>query len=238
MLNEDGPVDLVIIMTGTNDLGFRTHMSTIMQHIAQLHGICHQRGVPTVAIAATQSSGRPSRKLRQQLADSIAKWASSTTGVLGSLDVEDLLPRQVGKDGASSNPGAAVNWEPDDLHLSAVGSIALGRRLAFHASTWLQSVAPAGTDAAKASTRTVVKGCSVPPPVAIGCSTSIQASKGCSAATQTTAGRVPLEVLPRTHSRNVSTKAAAMPSAKKVMLPARGRHHTQKAHIPAAIYAC
>jgi len=140
MLEEDGPADLVLIMTGTNDLGFHTGIPTIVHHVAQLHSICYQRGVPTVAIAATQCSPTHFRSLRQHLADSIAKWAGATPGVLDFLDVEDLVPRPVGKDGTSSNPSAAAHWETDDLHLSAVGSKMLGRRLAAYAVSWTRKL--------------------------------------------------------------------------------------------------
>lgn len=150
MLDEDGPVKLVIIMTGTNDLGFqKLSQTSIVQQIAQLHGICHKRGIPTVSVAPTQTSKRHWRGVRQQLADLLAKWAASVSGVLDSLDVEDIVPRPAGKDGTSNNPATAVHWEKDDLHLSSVGSIALGRRLAPHVSTWLQRVEGKGCNAVK-----------------------------------------------------------------------------------------
>jgi len=140
MLDENGPADLVIIMTGTNDLGFQTPLPTILQHVMQLHAICHDRGIPTVAVAATQSSGRACRAMRQRFADMLAQWAKTSKAVFDCLDVEDLLPRPVGKDGASNYPGAAKHWEKDDLHLSAAGSVKLGRRLAPLASTWLKKL--------------------------------------------------------------------------------------------------
>merc|ERR1719454_602015 len=141
MLEEDGSIDLVIIMSGTNDIGMRTNTTTIVQHVAQLHALCHERGVPPVVLAPTQGSGPACRLPRQQLADLLFKWASNATGVLDCVDVEDLVPRPVGKDGASSNPSAAVHWEPDDLHFSAAGSMALGQRLAPHVTSWLQQAA-------------------------------------------------------------------------------------------------
>jgi hypothetical protein len=151
MLEEDGQADLVLIMTGTNDLGMSTSLPTIVHQVAQLHSICHDRGIPTVAIAATQGSGRKCRSLRQNLADLVAKWACATAGVLDFVDVEDLVPRPVGKDGVSSNASAAVHWEADDLHLSAAGSTALGRRLASHAALWLQKLGKEGTKISKNS---------------------------------------------------------------------------------------
>lgn len=225
MLDQDGPVDLVIIMTGTNDLGFQMGLSTIMQHIAQLHGICHQRGVPTVSIAATQASARPSRQLRQQLADLLAKWAPSVSGVVDCLDVEELLPRPVGKDGTSSNPAAAVHWEPDDLHLSAAGSIALGRRLASFASSWLQRPASGEKEAVK-------------PPRANGCSISTQAG-----------GRTPLECLPRTRGLSPPSEKTAASRVSPLQVAhssgscgfalangQRRQHHANRAQFPGAVY--
>jgi len=140
MLDENGPADLVIIMTGTNDLGFHTPLPTILQHVMQLHAICHERGIPTVAVAATQGSGPACRAMRQRLADMIARWAKTSKFVFDFLDVEDLVPRPVGKEGASNYPGAAKHWEKDDIHLSAAGSVKLGRRLAPLASTWLKKL--------------------------------------------------------------------------------------------------
>jgi len=144
MLKEDGPVDLVIIMTGTNDMGVQTSNSTIVQHVAQLHAICHDLGIPTVALAPTQVSSSSYRRIRERLAAMIVQWAGPTQGVLDALDVEDLLPRPVGKSGASKIPAAALYWERDDLHLSAAGSITLGQRLAKHVASWLKQIATHG----------------------------------------------------------------------------------------------
>lgn len=234
MLDEDGPVDLVILMTGTNDLGFQTPCAIIVQHMAQLHSICHQRGVSTVAIAATQISDRPCRKLRQQLADSVAKWAMSVSGVIDCLDVEDLCPRSCGKDGTSSIPGAAANWEPDDLHLSATGSIALGRRLASHALTWLQRLTPDGTDAVKLAARTKV--CS--PSTSPGCSVSVQP-----------AGRSPLTTRGLNHSEKTIAITPTVPTSPLQALRFTGacglafangqrrhQHHAQRSHFATAVY--
>jgi len=152
MLEEDGPVDLVIIMTGTNDMGFYTPLPTIVQHVAQLHSICHDRGIPTVAVAPTQCSGLSTRKMRQLLANELSKWARTSSSVISYLDVEDLLPRPVGKDGTSNNHAAAQHWERDDLHLSFAGSVKLGRALASHATTWMKKI-KSGHQVSKASHR-------------------------------------------------------------------------------------
>lgn len=43
--------DLVIIMSGTNDMGKGTHSDAIVEDLSQLHAICHRQGVPTLALA-------------------------------------------------------------------------------------------------------------------------------------------------------------------------------------------
>jgi len=140
MLDDDGEADLVIIMSGTNDLGAFTPIRTIVEDLRELHALCHERGIPTVAVAATQVSGPQPRKVRQQLADAVEKWARTSRHVLAFHDVEDLLPRPVTKSGTPGNPAAAVHWESDDLHISAAGSVQLGRRLAPHAANWLKKL--------------------------------------------------------------------------------------------------
>jgi len=144
ILDEES-ADLVIIMTGTNDLGMNTSLETIVQHVAQLHALCHERGIPTVAVAPTQVCSRALRSLRQRLADLLEAWAKSTPGVVDFIDVEDLLPRPCGKDGslkgANKIIGAAHHWERDQLHMSAIGSQELGRRLVPHVSSWLNRIA-------------------------------------------------------------------------------------------------
>lgn len=210
MLEKDGPADLVLIMTGTNDLGLSQSLPTIIQNVAQLHSICHERGVPTIAIAPTQGSGKKCRMLRQQLASALAKWAGTATGVIDCLDVEDLLPRPVGKDGASNNPAAAVHWEHDDLHLSAAGSVALGRQLAPRAASWLKDLA--------ANPRNLAKVASMHTPVAgAGGHTSsggvprkLQASPLHSARSSAKPAAVPLQALPMQSPRSSGGCSIAM----------------------------
>jgi lysophospholipase L1-like esterase len=128
MIEED-PVDLVIIMTGTNDLGHGTTPSTIAQQVEELHGICHDESIATVCLAPTTVSQRQMRASRQQLSDKLERWSCKARNVLDFLDVEDLLPR--------SEPRY---WEADDLHISSLGSRTLGSSLAPHASAWLQQL--------------------------------------------------------------------------------------------------
>lgn len=205
MLEEDGPVDLVIIMTGTNDMAMSSSLTTVVQDVAKLHAICHERDIPTVAIAPTQGTSRKCRALRQRLAELIAKWAAAATGVLDSLDVEDLLPRPISKDIGSSLTAAATHWEPDGLHLSAIGSIALGRRLASHVSSWLHRLAADGSDLLKSSPRA----CGAPIPRNSGAATTRSTSTVIPAGHTTP----PLQQLPRSVSSSEVPVANAKVSA-------------------------
>jgi len=140
MLEEVGPVDLVVIMTGTNDIGLACTtgvggLGSIVQSIKQLHAMCHDMGVPTVALAPTTGTSPQPRTLRQALCDFLVGFAASSPNVLDCLDVEDLVP---GKGGKSNYPGATGNWEQDDVHMTRVGSCFLGRRLAPYVAQCLE----------------------------------------------------------------------------------------------------
>lgn len=132
-----GPYGLVIIMTGTNDLGFYAPVPTIVQHVAQLHAVCHQRGVPTLIVAPTAHTAPQLQAPRRQLARQLEALAAQTPGVLGFVDVEDLVPRS-----------ARGVWEMDQLHLSPAGSTQLGHSLvpmvaaALAAATTMPEPAP------------------------------------------------------------------------------------------------
>merc|ERR1740138_1377601 len=114
-------------MTGTNDIGTGQGLSTSMQSMQQLHAVCHEMGVQTVALAPTTALYPQPRAARQALAEFLASFAATSPMVLACVDVEDLLP---GKDGKPDLPGAAAKWERDGVHMSRNGSLALGRQLA------------------------------------------------------------------------------------------------------------
>lgn len=60
LLAEGGPFALVLIMCGTNDLPISTPQA-VVRHINQLHAVCHQAGVSTVAMSIP-----PNEALTQQ----------------------------------------------------------------------------------------------------------------------------------------------------------------------------
>lgn len=120
LLEDDGPFDLVVIMAGTNDIGTHLKTDATQGHVANLHALCHEHGVPTVNVAPPQAhSVQWARTERQHLADLMGAWASSSPGVLLHMDAEELVPRS-----------AISCWELDEIHFSAQGSNTLGRLLA------------------------------------------------------------------------------------------------------------
>jgi len=130
-LEDEGPFDLALIMAGTNDLGCSVPAEAIVKHVSQLHAACHKRGVPTVALAPPTSLKKPLRAAREDLASLLASFARTSPGVVNCFDIEELLPRK-------AHNGF---WEPDELHLSAAGSIELGRILAMRAFHLLSKLA-------------------------------------------------------------------------------------------------
>jgi len=128
-LAEDGPFDLAFILAGTNDIGLGMPPQAVVQHLSKLHAACHERGVATVAIAPPTQLAGPARAARDHVARLLASWAHATSNVIAYFDSEELLPH--GRNGF---------WEPDEIHLSAAGSIELGRKLAPRVAPLLAQV--------------------------------------------------------------------------------------------------
>ncbi|CAE8718428.1 unnamed protein product [Polarella glacialis] len=128
--------DLVIIMSGTNDMGMGASQDAILTDLSRLHSACHDRGVPTVALAPPPAPiGGPQREVaRRCLADRIRALAASSPGMLACIDPADLVPM-----------GLAF-WERDGLHFSPAGSCLLGERLAAVAAEKLLECAAYAPD--------------------------------------------------------------------------------------------
>lgn len=126
IIEEDGPIDLVILMVGTNDLGRGVQSEDIANDVVALHTACHRMGVPSLALAPPFPREDDGRSCAKQLAqvkrlvlDLLPSYLEGQDGLLGYFDTEELVPRSHGN-----------HWEPDEIHLSAAGSQLLGRRLA------------------------------------------------------------------------------------------------------------
>lgn len=155
ILDEDGPHDLVLIMAGTNDLGRGTSLEVLSGAVAQLHAVCHSRGVPTVALAPPLSTAALQEwtATRRQLAGLMAGWPrGDPRACVAFADAEELVPKW-----------DQALWESDGIHFSAAGSRALGRRLANTVLTLLQDQCPkqpaAGVLAGAPVSRTVLSSC-------------------------------------------------------------------------------
>lgn len=125
LADEEQLPDLVLILVGTNDIGFVGHSivtaEQILHHTQRLHEMCHLVGVPTVALIAPSSFIPAQRQVQRQLAALLTKWAHMEPQVVAQADCEDLAPRQA---------VAGRFWDPDEIHLSAAGQRAVGERLA------------------------------------------------------------------------------------------------------------
>lgn len=132
--------DLVIIMAGTNDLGQNAGPQRIIEDLAQLHGVCHSRGVPTVAVSpppAPRAAENSSFEVRRKsLQDLLINWVHSSPGAAAFVNPSELVPAVLG--------GSA--WDPDGLHLSPAGSRLLGQRLAEVLTPMLLSQCKASGD--------------------------------------------------------------------------------------------
>lgn len=159
--------DLVLIMTGTNDLGKLFDLQgpeEIGQRIIALHRICLAEGIPTVALGIPDAGGIRGKKLlkatelTQSLQRQWATWRSVANGVVarwcrepgtrtaspsargrGSLGA--LRPELFLSTGSMLPFGPQTRklgaWESDNLHFTAVGSRLLGERLACRLSQLL-----------------------------------------------------------------------------------------------------
>jgi len=112
--------DLVIIMSGTNDMGLGTEIPVIAEDVQRLHSICHDRGIPTVALAPPPAPSFPEQELqRQLLVGELRNFCLHSAYVREFIDPAEIMPVVHGQ-----------YWDPDGLHFAPAGSQALGLALA------------------------------------------------------------------------------------------------------------
>jgi lysophospholipase L1-like esterase len=128
ILKEEGPYDLVLIMSGTNDMGRNFQRDAIVEDVRSLHEMCHALEVPTVVIAPPPAPRQPPAREgeRRCLAKQLHSLYCETAGVVAYVDPADLVP--------ATDPKL---WETDGLHFSPTGSRLLGQRLAALATEHL-----------------------------------------------------------------------------------------------------
>mmetsp|Transcript_128557 Transcript_128557/g.333271 ORF Transcript_128557/g.333271 Transcript_128557/m.333271 type:complete len:430 (+) Transcript_128557:83-1372(+) len=120
-LEEDGPFDLVLIMAGTNDMGHGAQPETILQDLQRLHGLCHERGVPTVALAPPPApvAGSAREQMRQRFTAKLRALSQGMERMVACVDPADIVPAS-----------ALGLWEQDGLHFTPAGSRQFGAGLA------------------------------------------------------------------------------------------------------------
>lgn len=126
ILREDGPFDLVLIMAGTNDIGYDHRPEAITGDVLRLHAACHELGVKTCLLPPPSApcGDAPWHATRRQVTQRLKEWAEGMPGHVVIIDPSTIVPAAVG-----AAAGAAM-WDPDNLHFSPAGSRRLGRELA------------------------------------------------------------------------------------------------------------
>lgn len=116
LLKQMKPVDLVIIMLGTNDIGKGTDAKRTMNYVRQLNSVCHEMNVPTFLLGPPTIASGPVRFTRDQLAKMLESYARVTPDVIGYTDAEKHVPRHL--------------FDSDGLHFSPQGAAGLAKALA------------------------------------------------------------------------------------------------------------
>merc|ERR1719217_490977 len=85
MINEGQNPELVVIMAGTNDLGFNRPVAEIFRDICALHAACHERGVATLCVSPPHFAKRAEQA---KLTELLRKWAEKEPLVKGFVDID------------------------------------------------------------------------------------------------------------------------------------------------------
>jgi lysophospholipase L1-like esterase len=121
-LDEEGDLDLVIIMAGTNDMAVdRPNAQAVFNQLRGLHEICHARSIPTIALAPPGHKPPAHRAARLELRGLLARWAHETLDVAAFADCEEMVPR--------TPIGTNLLWDPDYIHMNPRGSKTLGHQI-------------------------------------------------------------------------------------------------------------
>ena len=125
-------MSLVILLAGTNDLGWDRDINEIVKDITSLHELCHNNGAHTIAI------GIPESGYQYSVSDAKEK------ATLLNTELEKYCSQSQAKATASASTSKAaayympfpfvyepngINWSPDTLHFSKQGYKVLGESL-------------------------------------------------------------------------------------------------------------
>ena len=156
--------DVVIIMSGTNDVADRQPTQTVLNSIEALHKVAHAAGARSVAMTIPESLAALRvdwlGRARREANEAIRAWATSQPSELVHfVDAATLVP--------FTQSGSPRLWEFDGLHMSAAGYATFGRGLAPLVESFVESAArsrlarvrservavPASTSASQATAR-------------------------------------------------------------------------------------
>ena len=124
LLRRSNPA-LVIILAGTNDLGYASDSAPIVRSVCGLHELSHELGVPSLAVgippSAYQAMQPEAAARARAVNEELRAWCDDAArGQLCSYVAHPI---------ASWSQGDA-RWAPDGLHLSPEGYAMVGERLA------------------------------------------------------------------------------------------------------------
>mmetsp|Transcript_63264 Transcript_63264/g.150894 ORF Transcript_63264/g.150894 Transcript_63264/m.150894 type:complete len:243 (+) Transcript_63264:119-847(+) len=129
--------DLVIIMAGASDLAEGFSPEDTLRRVAELHEVCHELGIATIAVAPPVERHGHLRQTRDRFARLLQRWSrlkagccSKTGCVAQYIDAEHSLPKSRGN-----------YWESDGLHFSPAGAREFGRVLTSALAPTLREMA-------------------------------------------------------------------------------------------------
>lgn len=126
-------LSLVIILAGTNDMGYGHGETRIMDDILQLHKIALEEDVPkTIAISLPPSGYQSFNDEARKLADQINRSLKEACNGANSRTIFVPFPFEYERGGAY--------WDPDSLHFSELGYKTLGESLIATVESALTSI--------------------------------------------------------------------------------------------------
>jgi lysophospholipase L1-like esterase len=123
---QDPSLSLVVLLAGTNDLGYRCSVEDIVNSITSLHQLCYQEGIPhTIAIGIPPSGYQYSYKQAAECAHQVnQKLQAFCDSQNNNNNKATFVPFPF--EWAPNDD----NWSSDGLHFSSKGYQMLGESLA------------------------------------------------------------------------------------------------------------
>jgi lysophospholipase L1-like esterase len=120
---QDPSLSLVILLAGTNDLGYRQSVEDIVNSITSLHQLCYQEEIPhTIAIGIPPSGYQHSYKEAAECASQVNQKLQAFCDSSNNKATFVPFPFEWAPNDE--------NWSSDGLHFSSKGYQVLGESLA------------------------------------------------------------------------------------------------------------